>query len=126
MPETIPELFDEAAAEVPDKVWLAAGDDAYTYAEARERAGRAAAALHERGIGHGDLVLATMRNTPEYLFTWLGSAYAGSILVTANPRGSEAEQAGLIGQVRPRLVITDPGLEAVRSGAIGWGAAAVA
>ena len=126
MPETIPELFDEATADVPDKVWLVAGDAAYTYAEARERAGRAAAALRERGIGRGDLVLATMRSTPDYLFTWLGSAFAGSILVTANPGGSEAEQAGLIGQVRPRLVVTDPGLEAVHDGATGWGAAAVA
>jgi len=126
MPETIPELFDEAVAEVPEKVWLVAGDDAFTYADARERIGRAAAGLRERGIGRGDLVLATMRSTPDYLFTWLGSAYAGSILVTANPRGAEAEQAGLIGQVRPKLVVTDPGLEDVFAGATGWGAASVA
>jgi carnitine-CoA ligase len=125
MPETIPELFDEAVAEVPEKVWLVAGDDAFTYAAARERIGRAAAGLRERGIGRGDLVLATMRSTPDYLFTWLASAYAGSILVTANPRGAEAEQAGLIGQVRPKLVVTDPGLKAVVAGARGWGAEAV-
>jgi carnitine-CoA ligase len=126
MPETIPELFDEAVAEVPEKVWLVAGDDAFTYAAARERIGRAAAGLRERGIGRGDLVLATMRSTPDYLFTWLASAYAGSILVTANPRGAEAEQAGLIGQVRPKLVVTDLGLHHVFAGATGWGAAAVA
>jgi crotonobetaine/carnitine-CoA ligase len=126
MPETISQLFDEATAEVPEKVWLVAGEEAFTYAAARERIGRAAAALRERGIGRGDLVLATMRSTPEYLFTWLASAYAGSILVTANPRGADAEQAGLIGQVRPRLVVTDPGLETVFAGAAGWGAGAVA
>jgi carnitine-CoA ligase len=126
MPETIPELFDEAVAEAPDKVWLVTGGDAFTYAQARERVGRSAAGLRERGIRRGDLVLATMRSTPDYLFTWLASAYAGSILVTANPRGAEAEQAGLIGQVRPKLVVTDPGLEAVFSGATGWGAGAVA
>jgi crotonobetaine/carnitine-CoA ligase len=125
MPQTIPELFDAAAAEVPEKTWLVAGDDAYTYAGARERIGRAAAALHERGIGHGDLVLATMRSTPDYLFLWLASAYAGSILVTANPRSAEAEHAGLIAQVRPRLVVTDPGLEPVMAGARGWGAGEV-
>jgi crotonobetaine/carnitine-CoA ligase len=126
MPQTIPELFDEAVAEVPEKVWRGAGDEAFTYAGARERIGRAAAALRERGVGHGDLVLATMRSTPDYLFTWLASAYAGSVLVTANPRGVDAEQAGLIGQVRPRLVVTDPGLETVFAGATGWGAGAVA
>ena len=125
MPRTIPELFDEAVAAVPGKVWLVAGDEAYTYAEARDRIGRAAAALQGRGIGRGDLVLATMRSTPDYLFTWLASAYTGSILVTANPRSAEAEQAGLVGQVRPRLVVTDPGLDRVMAAAREWGAADV-
>src|SRR6185312_11949522 len=94
MPETIPELFDEAVAAVPDKVWLVAGDESFTYAEARERIGRAAAAVVDAGLGPGDLVLATMRSTPDYL-------------VTANPRSAEAELAGLLGQVRPRLVVSD-------------------
>src|SRR5689334_2100735 len=101
MPETIPELFDEAVAEVPDKVWLVAGDESFTYAEARARIGRAAAALREAGLGPGDLVLATMRSTPDYLLTWLASAYAGTILVTANPRSAEAEPARPLAQGPP-------------------------
>jgi carnitine-CoA ligase len=125
MPQTIPELFDEAAAAVPAKVWLVAGDESFTYEEARARIGRAAAALRDLGIRRGDLVLATMRSTPDYLFTWLASAYTGSILVTANPRSAEAEHAGLIGQVQPRLVVTDPGLERVMAAAGEWGAADV-
>ncbi len=111
MPETIPQLFDETVAAVPDKVWLVAGDESFTYAESRERIGRAAAALREAGLRPGDLVLATMRSTPDHLFTWLASAYAGTILVTANPRSADAELAGLIGQVRPRLVISDAAIE---------------
>ena len=115
MPQTIPELFDEAVAAAPDKVWLVAGDESFTYAEARDRIGRAAAALRAAGLEPGDLVLATMRNTPAYLFAWLASAYAGTILVTANPRSAEAELAGLIGQVGPRLVISDAALEGARA-----------
>jgi crotonobetaine/carnitine-CoA ligase len=114
MPQTIPELFDEAVAAAPEKVWLVAGDESFTYAEARARVGRAAAALRAAGLDQGDLVLATMRNTPDHLFTWLASAYAGTILVTANPRSAEAELAGLIGQVRPRLVIADGALAVER------------
>src|SRR6476469_4249793 len=121
MPETIPELFDAAVAAVPGKVWLVAGDESFTYADARERIGRAVAALAALGIGRGDLVLATMRSTPDYLFTWLAAAYTGSILVTQNPRSAEARHAGLVGQVQPRLVVTDPGLDAVMAGACGWG-----
>ena len=125
MPNTIPEFFDAAVAEVPDKVWLVAGDESFTYAQARARVGRAAAALGDLGSGHGDLVLATMRSTPDYLFTWLGAAYTGAILVTANPRSAPAELAGLIGQVEPRLVVTDPGLREVMAAARGWGAGEV-
>ncbi|HEX5556498.1 MAG TPA: AMP-binding protein [Gaiellales bacterium] len=116
MPQTIPELFDEAVAAAPDKVWLVAGDESFTYAEARARIGRAAAALRAAGLRPGEPVLATMRNTPDHLFTWLASAYAGTILVTANPRSAEAELAGLVGQVRPRLIVSDaplPGAVAV-------------
>ena len=40
---TIPELFEAAVAEVPDKPWLLYEDEAFTYAQARERIGRAAA-----------------------------------------------------------------------------------
>jgi carnitine-CoA ligase len=116
MPQTIPELFEEAVAAAPDKVWLVAGDESFTYADARARIGRAAAALRAAGLRPGEPVLATMRNTPDDLFTWLASAYAGTILVTANPRSAEAELAGLVGQVRPRLVVSDaplPGAVAV-------------
>jgi carnitine-CoA ligase len=116
MPQTIPELFEEAVAAAPDKVWLVAGDESFTYADARARIGRAAAALRAAGLRPGEPVLATMRNTPDHLFTWLASAYAGTILVTANPRSAEAELAGLVGQVRPRLVVSDaplPGAVAV-------------
>jgi carnitine-CoA ligase len=109
---TIPALFDSAVADAPDRVWLRFQRRTFTYAEAREQIGRAAAALAGHGVGRGDLVLAAMQNTPEHLFTWLASAYTGSIVVTANPRSSAAELAGLRDQVLPRLVVGDgePGL----------------
>ncbi len=105
MPSTIPELFDEAVAANPDKSWLVFEDRGYTYAQAREQVGRAASGLADLGLGRGDVVMATMPSTPEHVFLWLGSAYAGTILLTANPRSSEAELAGLLEQVRPAAVI---------------------
>src|SRR3954447_4008509 len=103
----MPQLFEAAAAEVPDKPWLLYEDESYTYAQARERIGGAAAALAERGIGRGDLVLTAARNAPEYVFLWLGAAYLGAIYVPANPKSSAAELQGLIDQVQPRLVVED-------------------
>ena len=51
--------------------------------------------------------LACTRNVPEHLFTWLAVGYIGAIVVTANPRSSEAELAGLAAQTEPRVVVTD-------------------
>src|SRR4051812_5442275 len=107
---TIPELFEAAVADVPDKTWLLHEDSAFTYVEAHARIGRAAAALAERGIGPGDLVLATASNRPDYVFLWLAVVYLGAIYVGVDPRSTEAELAGLVDQVKPRLVVDDAAL----------------
>ena len=107
MPSTIPDLFDEAVAAAPSRAWLHAEGRTFTFSEAHALVGRAASALAELGVRPGELVLATARNTPEYLFAWLGATYAGAIIVAVNPRAGENELAGLVRQVRPRLVVTD-------------------
>ncbi len=104
---TIPELFEAAVADAPDAVWLRTDAGEWTYAQARERILGAAAALADQGAARGELVLATMRNTPEHLFAWLGLMYLGAIFVPANPKSSAAELAGLTEQVSPRLVLGD-------------------
>lgn len=112
---TIPELFEAAAAEVPEKEWLIYEDEAFTYDQARERIGRAASALAELGAGPGDLVLATARNRPEYVFTWLAAMYLGAIYVAVDPRSTESELAGLVGQVTPKLVVDDGAVDGLFS-----------
>ncbi len=98
MADTIPDLFDAAVERSPDKTWLVGAEREWTYAQAREAALRAATALGELGAAPGQIVFAPMLNTPEHLFLWLGSAYAGTILLTANPRSTEAELDGLARQ----------------------------
>jgi len=56
-------------------------------------------------------VLATARNDPRYLFLWLATAYLGAIYVGVDPRQTEAELDGLVGQVQPRLAVTDDELD---------------
>jgi carnitine-CoA ligase len=107
VPSTIPDLFDEAVAAAPSKVWLHTDGRTFTFADAHALVERAASALVGRGVRPGELVLATARNTPEYLFAWLGATYAGAIIVAVNPLAGDNELAGLIRQVQPRLVVTD-------------------
>jgi crotonobetaine/carnitine-CoA ligase len=64
-------------------------------------------------VGKGDLVLATARNDPRYLFLWLAAAYTGAIYVAVDPRQTATELEGLAGQIDPKLTVTDeelPGL----------------
>ncbi len=118
MPDTIPELFDAAVDRDPSATWLVYEDSSYTYAETRERIARASTALRDMGLTPGDVVMATMPSTPDHVFLWLASAYAGTILLTANPKSSEAELAGLREQVQPAIVLTDAQIAALadRSG----------
>jgi carnitine-CoA ligase len=114
---TIPDLLAAAASEAPDKTWLLHDDATFSYEAAHARIARAAHTLAERGVARGDVVLATTRNRPEYLFAWLAVVHLGAIFVPADPRASEAELAGLVDQVRPALVLTDDELPA-RAGAV--------
>ena len=104
---TIPELFEAAVADAPDKPWLFFEDDSYTYEQARERIAAAAAGLAERGVGRGDVVLATAHNDPRYVFLWLAAAYTGAVYVAVDPRQTAAELEGMVGQVEPKLIVTD-------------------
>jgi crotonobetaine/carnitine-CoA ligase len=61
-------------------------------------------------------VLATARNDPRYVFLWLATAYLGAIYVAVDPRQTEAELRGLVGQVEPRLVVTDENLDELFAG----------
>src|SRR6476620_8885798 len=110
---TIPELFEAAVTDVPDKPWLLHEERSFTYAQARERIERAAGALAERGVGRGSLVLATAHNRPEYLLTWLAVSYLGGIHVAVDPRSTEAELRGLVAQVEPEVVVDDASVDAL-------------
>ncbi len=113
MSGTIPELFDAAVARSPSKVWLQFEDSTYTYEEAHAHIAAATSRLRDLGVQRETLVAATMRNSPAYLFTWLGLMRLGAVLVPANPRSSAAELEGLVAQVRPALVVIDSELSGV-------------
>ena len=56
-------------------------------------------------------MLASARNDPRYVFLWLATAYVGAIYAGVDPRQTDAELQGLIGQVDPKLVVTDENLD---------------
>lgn len=109
---TISALFENAVDHAAEKTWLRFENSTYTYAEAHGRIAATAVALSDLGVERGTLVLATTRNSPDYLFTWLALACLGAIFVPVNPESSSEELAGLVRQVLPSVVVTDRELHA--------------
>jgi crotonobetaine/carnitine-CoA ligase len=107
---TIPRLLAAAAARDPGKDWVRTDGLTLTFGEACGRAGGTAQVLAAAGVGRGDLVMLTARTTPEYLLCWLAVSALGAVNVTVNPRSAPAELAGLVRQVRPKVLVTDAAL----------------
>jgi crotonobetaine/carnitine-CoA ligase len=116
---TIPRLLLAAAERDPDGTWLHSDDGQLTFAGAAAAVGRAAEGLAAQGVGAGDLVMLTAATTPAYLLCWLALTSMGAVAVAVNPRSPTAELAGLIGQVQPRLIITDSAVAGVVAAAVG-------
>jgi crotonobetaine/carnitine-CoA ligase len=107
---TIPAFVRDAVNDAPDKAWLHSDAGVLTYAEAYARVERAASGLRARGVGVGDRVLITPRNTPDYLLSWFALMEVGAIQVPLNPKSSAGEIAGFVQQVGPALIVSDTDL----------------
>jgi crotonobetaine/carnitine-CoA ligase len=112
MSETIPGLLAVAAERAPYDEWIRTDDGTLSFGAAAAAVARLADRLRDAGIARGDLVLVTARTTPPYLLTWFALATIGAVTVATDPKATPDELSGLIGQVRPRAVISDAGINA--------------
>jgi carnitine-CoA ligase len=112
-PLTIPDLFEASVERCAAKPWLTFEDETLTFGAAHERVASIASTLRDLGVERETRVLATMRNSTDYLFTWLALMRLGAILLPANPAASAAELGGFVHQLRPGLVVTDQELRGV-------------
>ncbi len=104
---TIPRLLTAAADRDSDGTWIRSDAGSLTFGGTVAAVGLTAGMLRDAGVRKGDLVMLTARTTPPYLLCWLATTALGAIAVAVNPRSSAAELAGLIGQVQPKLLVTD-------------------
>lgn len=93
LPANVWRLFDEAAAEVPERtLWdfFEAGRRA-TYGGARAAVLAFASGLHARGVRPGSVVALMLPNVPEYPLAWLALARLGAVAVPTNPQYTARE-----------------------------------
>ncbi len=108
---TIPDLLADAVAAGPDRPWLISGDQEFSFAEAEQLVAGAAFGLASNGVGKGDIVLVVGRNFPAQVFTWLGIAKLGGVMLPVNPSSTVDELVGFCDQVHPKLVVCDRNLD---------------
>ncbi|MGV9592817.1 class I adenylate-forming enzyme family protein [Streptomyces tendae] len=74
-----------AAAEAPDRAFLAYFDGRLTYREVDELTDSVAGHLVARGLERGDRVAVLLQNSPHFVLAVLGAWKAGAVVVPVNP-----------------------------------------
>lgn len=96
---TLPELFSLTAERFPDRACFTVYEPdriSLSYAEALARIERAAGAIRALGIGRGDKVAVTGKNSPEWAVAYLAALFAGGVVVPIDYQLSSPEIANLV------------------------------
>jgi len=107
---TVDGMLGRSAARHPDRTALLFADRTWTYAELDAAVSRAAQALLDLGLVHGDRVATYGRNSDAYLLAYLGCARAGLVHVPINYALTGAELVYLVEDSGAAAVLVDPSL----------------
>jgi long-chain acyl-CoA synthetase len=107
---TLPELFALTVKRFPDRACFTVYEPdrvSLTYAEALARIERAARAIRALGIGRGDKVAVTGKNSPEWAVAYLAALFAGAVVVPIDYQLSGLEIANLVRAGGASLLFSD-------------------
>ncbi|HEX8128481.1 MAG TPA: amino acid adenylation domain-containing protein [Pyrinomonadaceae bacterium] len=104
---SIHELFDEQAAQMPDRVAVTFGDERLTYAELNASANQLAHYLMARGVGRGTLVGLCLERATRMLVGILGNIKAGGAYVPLDASYPPERLAFMLGDIRAEVLITE-------------------
>ncbi|GAS98376.1 acyl-CoA synthetase [Mycolicibacterium canariasense] len=104
---SIGKVFQDRAAQYPDKVFLKFEDQQYTYRQANETVNRYAAVLAAKGVGHGDVVGIMLRNSPDAVLLMLATVKCGAVAGMLNYHQRGDVLAHSFGLLNPRAVVAE-------------------
>ncbi|MGV0850691.1 amino acid adenylation domain-containing protein [Mycolicibacterium phlei] len=107
---SIPAVFAEQVAAVPDSVALRCGDRSWTYRELNEASNRLAHLLLDRGVRGGSRVGVLLPRTGEAVVALLAVLKAGAAYVPVDPSVPAARAGFVLDDSDPAAVITTAGL----------------
>ncbi|MFD7710480.1 acyl-CoA synthetase [Streptomyces sp. NPDC059785] len=107
---TVDGVLRRSAGRTPKRVAIHYRDRSWTYAELDDAVSRAARALLDAGLAHGDRVGAYGHNSDAYLIGFLACARAGLVHVPVNQNLTGDDLAYIVRQAGCALVLADPDL----------------
>lgn len=115
------ELVEQHTRRIPDAVAVRCGREKVTYGQLAEWSDRIARTLVHRGVVPGDPVAVLLPNSASFAAAVLGVLRAGGVLFPLDTRLSAERVQVLLGETRPRVLISRPASAAVlpASGEIG-------
>jgi crotonobetaine/carnitine-CoA ligase len=84
-------LLEKQAARYSDKVFLYFEDQSITYYDFNLTVNRVANTFKKMGVHKGEMVAIMLPNSPEFLYTWMGSNKIGAVEVPINIAFTEVE-----------------------------------
>jgi crotonobetaine/carnitine-CoA ligase len=106
---TLASLLDSRAAIAPERECLVYEQRTVSYAELRQRVGRAAVLLQQRGVTAGDRVGVMSTNHPSSVVLLLALARIGAVMVPVNPDYKAAEAGYVFDHAQVSGVLCSPG-----------------
>ncbi|WXK00760.1 AMP-binding protein [Saccharopolyspora sp. ID03-671] len=103
---TMVELFADAVRANPDGLALTYFDGRLTFAELDDLSNGLARHLADSGVAPGDRVAVYLQNVPQFAIAVLAGWKAGAIVVPLNPMYRTHELTKILGDSRPKAVIS--------------------
>ncbi len=105
---TIPDVFSARARSSPDKIFLLWGDRNWSYRDSLEQIEGFAGFLRALDVGSGvPRVASYLNNCPEALWTWLGTMFAGGIMIPLNRQHKGLLLADMLQRSTADVLVTD-------------------
>ncbi|MBY6706442.1 AMP-binding protein [Rhodococcus sp. BP-241] len=80
----------------PDRTFLRVDDRTITYGELLDTVRRTASLLDSRGVGPGDHVLLTARNSPTFIYLWFAIRWVGAVCVPLHNQATAEHVRGIV------------------------------
>ncbi len=110
-PRTLSDVFHASVRRDPRKEAVVLGETRISYGELAETVFNLGHVWRqEYGVGKGDRIMLLLRNTPEFVISFLTAAQIGAVSVPTNTRLKGPEIEYIWNDCRPKLVVVDPEL----------------